>query len=160
MLYTKDIDPSVKIFRSLIRLYRSIGLRFFFLMTTIDLIDVFCRQSIIGIDTIDVFLTIGAQLCSQRCLPALLLHVGLNSAFSVLFPVSPRRFFPLFAPAACLFSRPISALLCVLMYMFHEYVNLHVRVHVNVYVLVHVNVHVGVHVRVHVHPHAQELVNT
>jgi hypothetical protein len=32
-------------------------------MTTIDLIDVFCRQSIIGIDPIDVFLTIGAQLC-------------------------------------------------------------------------------------------------
>jgi hypothetical protein len=31
-------------------------------MTTIDLIDVFCRQSIIGIDPIDVFLTIGAQL--------------------------------------------------------------------------------------------------
>jgi hypothetical protein len=42
--------------------YRSIGLRFFFLMTTINLIDVFCRQSIIGIDPIDVFLTIGAQL--------------------------------------------------------------------------------------------------
>jgi hypothetical protein len=32
-------------------------------MTTIDLIDVFCRQSIIGIDPIDVFFTIGAQLC-------------------------------------------------------------------------------------------------
>ncbi len=32
-------------------------------MTTIDLIDVFCRQSIIGIHPIDVFLTIGAQLC-------------------------------------------------------------------------------------------------
>jgi hypothetical protein len=32
-------------------------------MTTIDLIDSFCRQSIIGIDPIDVFLTIGAQLC-------------------------------------------------------------------------------------------------
>jgi hypothetical protein len=32
-------------------------------MMTIDLIDVFCRQSIIGIDPIDVFLTIGAQLC-------------------------------------------------------------------------------------------------
>jgi hypothetical protein len=44
--------------------------------------------------------------------------------------------------------------------MFHEYVNLHVRVHVNVHVLVHVNIHVGVHVRVHVHPHAQEHVNT
>jgi hypothetical protein len=29
---------------------------------TIDLIDVFCRQSIIGIDPIDVFFTIGAQL--------------------------------------------------------------------------------------------------
>jgi hypothetical protein len=39
--------------------------RFFFLMTTIDLIDVFCRQSIIGIDPIDVFFTIGAQLCLQ-----------------------------------------------------------------------------------------------
>ncbi len=34
-------------------------------MTTIDLIDVFCRQSIIGIDPIEVFLTIGAQLCRQ-----------------------------------------------------------------------------------------------
>jgi hypothetical protein len=45
------------------RFYRSIGLRFFFLMTTIDIIDIFCRQSIIGIDPIDVFLTIGAQLC-------------------------------------------------------------------------------------------------
>jgi hypothetical protein len=32
-------------------------------MTTIDLIDGFYRQSIIGIDPIDVFLTIGAQLC-------------------------------------------------------------------------------------------------
>ncbi len=32
-------------------------------MTTIDLIDVFCHQLIIGIDPIDVFLTIGAQLC-------------------------------------------------------------------------------------------------
>jgi hypothetical protein len=31
-------------------------------MTTIDLIDVFCRQSIIGIDPVDVFLSIGAQL--------------------------------------------------------------------------------------------------
>ncbi len=31
-------------------------------MTTIDLIDIFCRQSIIGIDPIDVLLTIGAQL--------------------------------------------------------------------------------------------------
>jgi hypothetical protein len=30
---------------------------------TIDLIDVFCRQSIIGIDPINVFFTIGAQLC-------------------------------------------------------------------------------------------------
>jgi hypothetical protein len=34
-------------------------------MTTIDLIDVFCRQLIIGIDPIDVFLTIGAQLCKD-----------------------------------------------------------------------------------------------
>ncbi len=34
-------------------------------MTTIDLIDSFCRQSIIGIDPIDVFLTIGAQLCTH-----------------------------------------------------------------------------------------------
>ncbi len=32
-------------------------------MTTIDLIDGFYRQSIIGIDPIVVFLTIGAQLC-------------------------------------------------------------------------------------------------
>jgi hypothetical protein len=31
-------------------------------MTTIDLIDVFFRQSIIGIDLIDVFLTMGAHL--------------------------------------------------------------------------------------------------
>jgi hypothetical protein len=31
-------------------------------MMTIDLIDVFFRQSIIGIDPIDVFLTIGAHL--------------------------------------------------------------------------------------------------
>jgi hypothetical protein len=45
------------------RFYRSIGLRFVFLMTTINLIDAFCRQSIIGIDPIDVFLIIGAQLC-------------------------------------------------------------------------------------------------
>jgi hypothetical protein len=50
------------------RLYRSIGLRFFFLMTTINLIDVFCRQSIIGIDTIDVFFTIGAQLYASYTL--------------------------------------------------------------------------------------------
>jgi hypothetical protein len=35
-------------------------------MTTIDLIDVFCRQSIIGINPIDVFLTIGAQLWMMR----------------------------------------------------------------------------------------------
>jgi hypothetical protein len=34
-------------------------------MTTINLIDVFCHQSIIGIDPINVFLTIGAQLCSD-----------------------------------------------------------------------------------------------
>jgi hypothetical protein len=40
------------------RFYRSIGLRFCFLMTTID-------QSIIGIDPIDVFFTIGAQLWSS-----------------------------------------------------------------------------------------------
>ncbi len=39
--------------------------KIFFLMTTIDLIDVFCRQLIIDIDPIDVFLTIGAQLCQQ-----------------------------------------------------------------------------------------------
>jgi hypothetical protein len=47
------------------RFYRSIGFRFFFLMTTIDLIDDFRCQSIIGIDPINVFLTIGAQLCVQ-----------------------------------------------------------------------------------------------
>ncbi len=83
MLYTKGIDPSVKTFRSLTdgidhrwknlifdRFYRSIGLRFFFLMTTIDLIDVFCRQSIIGINPIVVFLTIGAQLWVQLPLPS------------------------------------------------------------------------------------------
>jgi hypothetical protein len=35
-------------------------------MTTIDLIDVFFRQSIIGIDPIDVFLTIGAHLCLKQ----------------------------------------------------------------------------------------------
>jgi hypothetical protein len=75
MLYTEGIDPSVKNFRSLTdsidhrwqkyvfyRLYQTIGLRFSFLITTIDLIDVFCRQSIIGIDPVDGFLTIGAQL--------------------------------------------------------------------------------------------------
>ncbi len=45
------------------RLYRSIGFRFFFRMMTIDLIDVFCRYSIIGLDPIDVFFTLGAQLC-------------------------------------------------------------------------------------------------
>jgi hypothetical protein len=44
------------------RFYRSIGLRFFIRLTTIDLIDSFCHQLIIGIDPIDVFLTIGAQL--------------------------------------------------------------------------------------------------
>jgi hypothetical protein len=43
------------------RLYWSIGLRFVFLMTTIDLIVVFCCQSIIGIDPIYVFLTIGQK---------------------------------------------------------------------------------------------------
>jgi hypothetical protein len=75
MLYTKGIDPSVKTFRSLtdgidhrwkkfvfwliLSIHR---LKIFFLMTTIDLIDVFCHQSIIGIDPIDVFFTIGAQL--------------------------------------------------------------------------------------------------
>jgi hypothetical protein len=42
------------------RLYRCIGLRFFFLVMIIDLIDVFCRQSIIGINPIDIFLTISA----------------------------------------------------------------------------------------------------
>ncbi len=61
MLYTKGIDQLVKNF-SLVkfffifdRLYRSIGLRFFFLLMTIDVIDIFCCQSIIGNDTIDVF---------------------------------------------------------------------------------------------------------
>jgi hypothetical protein len=39
-------------------------------MTTIDLIDVFFRQSIIGIDPIDVFLTIGAHLWSQSFVPS------------------------------------------------------------------------------------------
>jgi hypothetical protein len=70
MLYTKGIDLSVKNVRSLTdsidhrwknlifdRLYRPIGLRFLFILMTIDLIDVFCRQSIIGIDPINVFLT-------------------------------------------------------------------------------------------------------
>jgi hypothetical protein len=78
MLYSKVIDPSVKNFRSLTDgidhrwknfyfwpIISTIGLRFFFLMTTIDLINVFYRQSIIGIDPINVFFTIGAQLCSQ-----------------------------------------------------------------------------------------------
>jgi hypothetical protein len=76
MLYTKGINPSVKNFRSLtngidhrwkkfdfwpiVSIHR---LKIFFLMTTINIINVFCRQSIIGIDPIDVFLTIGAQLC-------------------------------------------------------------------------------------------------
>ncbi len=68
MLYTKGINPSVKTFRSLtdgidhrwkkfdfwpiLLIHR---LTIFFLMTTIDLIDVFCCQSIIGIDPINVF---------------------------------------------------------------------------------------------------------
>jgi hypothetical protein len=47
-------------------------------MTTIDLIDSFCRQSIIGIDPIDVFLTIGAQLCSTAASAAFVLRMTLN----------------------------------------------------------------------------------
>ncbi len=41
-------------------------LRMFFLLKTLDLADVFCRQMILGIDPIDVFLAIGAPLCSER----------------------------------------------------------------------------------------------
>jgi hypothetical protein len=44
-------------------LYQTIGLRFLFLLMTIDLINVFCRPWNIGIDPIDVFLTISAHLC-------------------------------------------------------------------------------------------------
>jgi hypothetical protein len=49
-------------------------------MTTIDLIDVFCCKSTIGIDPIDVFLTIDAQLCSLvsmmlMCKPSTTEHV-------------------------------------------------------------------------------------
>jgi hypothetical protein len=75
MLYTKGINPSVKNFRSLTDSIDHRWKKFdfcpivsihqlliFFLLTTIDLIDVVCRQSIIGIDPIDVFFTIGAQL--------------------------------------------------------------------------------------------------
>ncbi len=74
MLYSKGFDPSVKNCTSLTigeknlifnRLYRSISLRFFFLLMTIDLIDIFCHQSIIGIDPVNVFLAIGAQLCTE-----------------------------------------------------------------------------------------------
>jgi hypothetical protein len=56
-------------------------------MTTIDLIDVFCRQSIIGIDPIDVFLTIGAQLWSSpsiyrlKIISLYLSKVGLRNFF-------------------------------------------------------------------------------
>jgi hypothetical protein len=50
----------------------------FLLMTTIDLIDVFCSQSIIGIDPIDVFLTIGAQLCAL---------VSVTYIYSLLLPL-------------------------------------------------------------------------
>jgi hypothetical protein len=46
--FTECIDPSAKDC---------------FLPMTIDQIDVFCRQSIIGINPIDVFFTIGAQQC-------------------------------------------------------------------------------------------------
>jgi hypothetical protein len=48
-------------------------------MTTIDLIDVFFRQSIIGIDPIDVFLTIGAHLC--LLLPCLQVSYGVLGTF-------------------------------------------------------------------------------
>jgi hypothetical protein len=70
-------------------------------MTTIDLIDVFCCQSIIGIDPIYVFLTIGAQLCSFGYFPPkiilILLLAGLYAVdvvdlllygvFSLQYPV-------------------------------------------------------------------------
>jgi hypothetical protein len=78
MLATDSIDPSVKIFFIFDRKYRSSVRKkkffdrikpsaqdFFFHLKTIDLIDVFYRQSIIGIDLIDVFFAIGAQLCWQ-----------------------------------------------------------------------------------------------
>ncbi len=41
--------------------------KIFFLLTTIDLIDVFCRQSVIGIDRINVFLTIGGHYDDCYC---------------------------------------------------------------------------------------------
>ncbi len=49
------LKVSIHLLKIFSRLYWSIGLRFVFLMTTIDLIDVFCRQLIIGIDPIYVF---------------------------------------------------------------------------------------------------------
>ncbi len=68
MLYTKDIDPLVKNFRSLtdrtdhwwkkfdfwpiVSIHR---LKIFFLPMTIDLIRLFCRQLIISIDPVNVF---------------------------------------------------------------------------------------------------------
>ncbi len=92
MLYTKSIDPSVKNLRSLtdsidhrwkkfdfLLIVLIHWLKIFFLLTTIDLIDVFFRQSIIDIDPIDVFLTIGAHLCTQ-------LSISLH--LSLLFSVS------------------------------------------------------------------------
>jgi hypothetical protein len=39
-----------------------------FLLTTIDQINVFCRQSIIGIDPINVFFTIGAHYDREQAL--------------------------------------------------------------------------------------------
>ncbi len=109
MLYTKGIDPSVKTFRSLtggidqqwkkfdfwpiLSIHR---LKIFFLMMTIDLIDVFCRQSIISIDPIDVFFTIGAQLCPRPCrhfIPGLQMAVKASRQFGNLpiNRISPQR---------------------------------------------------------------------
>jgi hypothetical protein len=55
----------------------------FFLMTTIDLIDVFCRQSIIGINPINIFFSIGDQLCRQVAQRAGIL--GHGRALSLIF---------------------------------------------------------------------------
>jgi hypothetical protein len=60
-------------------------------MTTINLIDVFCLQSIIGIDPINVFLTIGAQLCSSPLnLPVGVAPLGRPSAPNRLLGYSRR----------------------------------------------------------------------
>ncbi len=62
MLYTDGFDPSVKILEVwlIVSIHRP---KIFFLI--IDVINVFCHQSVIDIDPIDILLTIGAHLCIQ-----------------------------------------------------------------------------------------------